>query len=577
MAKSTKSDSIRTVTYRNVPAFVKRLRPVIAFPIILAAFIYGCSTGRHGVQESPTPDSLNVSEAGKSSPVDSAEFNRLFTTAALRAMQGDYSGSIRYYSAALRAIPDHSPSLEGIARSYAGLEHYDSALVFARRAVANGQPDLEAHRLLAELWVQNGEFDSSSVEYEYIVAREPDDLQARFMIGRTWERRRPYRSIRHYEYIRDNLAEDFNTLVGLYQVYSEQGNYQKAAASLRSLIRQSPEDPNLHDLHCGIWIDAGRYDSAKQALKLAELYLHNPDLLEKFLEPELTMAELRLRTSYIADSNLQLFSGMLVRLAVRHMQGFPRATYQAGMVALRLHMDSSADSLLSRAFSSTELSDIAWTEAARLYLNQHAPERMLNTLAGSSTQFGDRAEVNFLLAQAYRMTDQPDSSTLYLKRAIQVDPEYGEALQQLARIHVDRDELGEAVAGFEQAISADPYNPNLLDEYATTLAESGTLLDKAEELADRALGIEPENELFLTTRGRIALLQQDYETAVEYLQRAVNAGGATSARLELLGDARRAVGDETRALDAYNQAINVAGDEPERRLRLQQKINENGL
>ena len=580
MAKSTKSDSIRTVTDRNVLAFVKHLHPGISFLFFAAAFLSGCSTHRHAVRETAPPsDTVLVQKTEKNSPIDSAEFNRIFTTGALRAMQGDYAGAIRYYSAALRAVPDHSPSFEGLARSYAGLERYDSALVFARLAVTNGHPDLEAHRLLAELWVQNGEFDSGAVQYEYIVAREPDDLQARFMIGRTWERRRPQRSIRHYEYIRDNLAEDFNTLVGLYQVHSEQGNYRGAASALQSLIGQNPEDPNLHDLHCGIWIDAGQYDSATQALELAELYLHRPELLEQFLEPELTMAELRLRTAYVLDSNLQRFAGMLVQLAVRHMQQFPRSTYQAGMVALRLEIDSSADLLLERAFISDNLSDIAWTEAARLYLKRHAPERMLKILATSGGRFGeDRAEVNFLLAQAYRMTGHADSSALYLERAVQVDPEYGEALQQLARMYVRKDELGQAVAGFEQAVSADPYNPELLDEYATTLAESGTLLDKAEELAERALGIEPENELFLTTRGRIALLQQDYQAAVEYLQQAVNAGGATAERLELLGDARQAVGDEGRALDAYRQALNVAGgDEQERRLRLQQKINEHEL
>lgn len=389
------------------------------------------------------------------------------------------------------------------------------------------------------------------------------------MVARTWERRDPAKAILNYKYIRNNITEDFNTLVGLYQVYSEKGSYAQAAFALQALIAQNPNDPNLHDLHCGVWIDAEEYDSANAALQLAAIYLYTPELLAAFIEPELTMTELRLRTSYTVEDGLKRFARSLVQLAVHQMADYARPTYQAGMVALRLGVDSNADILLDRAFQSDELSAIAWTEAARTYLEQGLAERMLQTLAASAGRYTERAEVSLRMAQAFKTLGMLDSTRTYLEQAIHIDPEYGEAWLHLAALQAREKELGPSIASYEQALSADPYNPELLNEYARTLAEAGTLLDKSLKLIERALRIEPENERYLTTRGWIAYLQNDYDTAVKYLQQAVEIGGATAELLELLGDARHATADDQNAATAYNQALNLVGNDAERKLRLQ--------
>ena len=134
-------------------------------------------------------------------------------------------------------------------------------------------------------------------------------------------------------------------------------------------------------------------------------------------------------------------------------------------------------------------------------------------------------------------------------------------------------ENGAGIASYENAVGADPYNPETLNDYAVTLLRLGVHREKAKAMAERALRIEPENERYLTTRGRIAYLEKDYDAAVEYLQRAVNAGGANSERLELLGDAQRAKGMDDKARETYAQALRVVGKDYETEHRLQQKIN----
>lgn len=491
-------------------------------------------------------------------------------------MQGDWEGSLRSYAAVLRTEPDHGPTLEAIARCWAEREVYDSALHYGRRAAAAAPDDLETRRLLAELWIKAGTFDSAAAEYEHVLEHRPNDLQARYSIARTWERRDPARAMRHYAYIRDNIAEDFNTLFSLYELQARRRDYDGAAATLRLLLAHHPDAAVFYEMLCGVWTDAGRYDSAVAVLAEADLNVEDDAQLDEAIGAMLQLTELRLRGLETGPDGFQRFADSLVGLTARRLPGFPRSTYQAGMIALRRGSESLGDSLLHRAFRSDELTAIAWTEAAALYLKRSSPQRLLSVLGPSAVRYEQRAEVCYRMGTAWREIGNRDSAIRYLRRALEVDPAFGNAWWELARLQIDAGQTGPAIASFEEALSADPYNPELLNDYAVTLARLAVLLKKGVELADRALGIEPENEAFLTTRGWIAYLERDYETAVEYLRRAVDAGGATAERLELLGDACRADGDEHQALDAYTRALRVNGEDREREIRLQQKLNGKG-
>lgn len=505
------------------------------------------------------------------------DIDRYFTQGTLRTLGGDYYGGIRYYMAVLRSVPEHSPSLEAIARNWHALEEHDSALLYAQRAVNADTNDIESRRLLAELWMEAGAFDGAAAEYEQIIRQRPGDIQARYIVARTWERRDPMRALGHYLYIRDNLAEDFNSLVGLYEIYASQSNYMQAAATIRLLLSHYPDDPTLHEMLCGVWTDAGQYDSALGALKQADIYLADDTQLEPFLEAMLTLTDLRLHGVNTPAEDLQRFADSLVRVTARRLPDYPRHIYRAGMIALRLGNDSEGDRLLERAFQSEGLTAIAWTEAAILYMERSAPERLIAVLGPSAPRYNERAEVSYRIALAFEEVNRKDSAVFFLRRALESDADYGDAWSELARIQIADGHNGEGIASFENAVNADPYNVETLNDYSVTLARLGVHLEKAKMMADRALLIEPENEQYLTTRGWIAYLEKDYDAAVKYLQRAVNVGGATADRLELLGDAYLAEGEKQKGRDAYERALRVAGENNEQKLRIEQKRNADGL
>ena len=544
-------------------------------PVGLLLLLTACSPGRETVATGSVVESRGETEERptEEQSVSSASIHRWFVEGSLAAMRSDYEEAIGWYDAILRENPDHAPTLAALARCYDALSLSDSARDYAYRTLRVDRKDVPSLRLLADLLTAEGEFDSAAALYEEVVRLKPDDLQARFMIARTWDHRNPSLAITHYKYIRDNIAEDYLALSNLYQMQSLERRAAEGAGTLRLLIAHNPGEGELHDLHCNLWIEAGEYDSAIKGLELAGLYLEEPAEREEFLLAQLQLADLRLR-SYVPENDpIQRFIKALVGMAALECEG-TRCRYLSGMVALRGGEEEIADSLLKRISISGNLQAFEWIEAAELYRRKNEQERMLSVMGEGAGRYEEYPEVLFELGCALLKTGSRDSGRTLLDRAVGVDPTLEEAWKVLAEDYVATGHIPQGVGAYERAVEAAPYDPELLNDYARLLADAKIHMEKGTALIDRALEMEPENERFLTTRGLLDYRQSDYLSAASYLRKAVDAGGATAERFELLGDAMFALGEREEARKAWEEGLRLDNGTSQRTERLHRKLND---
>jgi tetratricopeptide (TPR) repeat protein len=82
-------------------------------------------------------------------------------------------------------------------------------------------------------------------------------------------------------------------------------------------------------------------------------------------------------------------------------------------------------------------------------------------------------------------------------------------------------------------------------------------LDRALEMAKRALEMEPENENFLDTVGWIYFKLEDYDRALQYIRRSVAIGGASADVIGHLADVQKARGDIAAARENYQRALRI--------------------
>ena len=125
---------------------------------------------------------------------------------------------------------------------------------------------------------------------------------------------------------------------------------------------------------------------------------------------------------------------------------------------------------------------------------------------------------------------------------------------------------------FDKYLAKDSTNSYLMNNYAYYLVQRNISLDKALQLSRKSIEIEPFNSSFLDTYARILFYMQDYDKALNYIQRAYKYGGNKNAViLEHYGDILNKKGNNAEAVDRWKDAYKLNKSD-----RVLKKINEAG-
>jgi tetratricopeptide (TPR) repeat protein len=180
----------------------------------------------------------------------------------------------------------------------------------------------------------------------------------------------------------------------------------------------------------------------------------------------------------------------------------------------------------------------AWDEAAtlaRAVLERVGPEaNALMVLAGVATHAADLPQAIELyeraralmprhihvlvnLAAAYRAVGRTREACDTLREALQVDPQFAIAHNNLGNVLTDLGEREEARRSFERASALEPQYPDPLASLAR-MAEEEHRLEEAQGLAERALRLAPQNDLARLTCARVCLRRGNASEAVRLLE-----------------------------------------------------------
>jgi tetratricopeptide (TPR) repeat protein len=252
--------------------------------------------------------------------------------------------------------------------------------------------------------------------------------------------------------------------------------------------------------------------------------------------------------------------------------------------------------------SPLDLADPANAAALRALLEQLAAlgehEKAAARLAAALEAHPDEAVFHELRAHSLRAAGQPTPRVREaFERAVELDAEHARALAGLADLAAEAGERETALALYDRAAEADPDDPGFsyaaiqllppipegeeeqqrledlirqhphhaggANDLARILAARGRDLDRALELAQRAVRFQGPPEA-LETLGWIRLLRGEPELAVEVLTGALELRPEAATARYRLGLALAAQGDEAGARKAFTEALTTGAlSEPE--------------
>jgi tetratricopeptide (TPR) repeat protein len=126
----------------------------------------------------------------------------------------------------------------------------------------------------------------------------------------------------------------------------------------------------------------------------------------------------------------------------------------------------------------------------------------------------------FSLGSWYKLNNNPDEAIKQFSKAIDLDPQFGEAINQIAYQYLKKGEFAKALDNFRRYAALYPDDANPHDSMGDLLWQMGKL-DEAIAEFKKALGIKPD---FHVSAGKIAYiycLKEDYSEADKWISRAI--------------------------------------------------------
>jgi Tfp pilus assembly protein PilF len=132
----------------------------------------------------------------------------------------------------------------------------------------------------------------------------------------------------------------------------------------------------------------------------------------------------------------------------------------------------------------------------------------------------------------------------------------------LGDVSFELKEFARSDSAYEAALEIDPNNATVLNNYAYYLSERNADLEKAERMSKKSNLLVDDNSAFLDTYAWIMYKMKNFKEALKWIEQAMALPDAQN-RAELLehyGDILFKLGDEDKAAEKWQKALEAGGD-----------------
>jgi tetratricopeptide (TPR) repeat protein len=488
------------------------------------ALFCAVSLGSALFAQTPQSQPPATQPAGKETDKASAYYNfamgRLYAQmASSEGNKNDYiNKAIQHYREALRLDPNADIIFEELTDLYIQTNRLADAVTQAEDILKQNPDNLDARRMLGRIYTrmipenQPGRIDERYVrraieQFEMVTKKEPKDADSWVMLGRLYQvSNKSPEAEKAFNNALEAEPDNEEALAGLAKLYSDLGDSQKAAEKLKAIADKSPNERTLAAL-------AQQYEDLNQFKEAADVLKRLQDIVPN--NPKITAALARdLMFSDQFDEALQLFQG----LAQADPKDWQTQLYLAEIYGAK-HDSVNARAALNKAKElNGENLEIRYQEVKLLESEQKTDEAIATlksildeTKRRTYSEAEARGRARFLEEYGIllRTSEKYDQAVDAFQQLSALGGDYTvRGTIQVIDTHRQKKDYATALREVQAALKKFPDDRALKAEQATILAESGKVEEGAAILR-AMLGGERDRETHLA-------LAQLYERAKKY-------------------------------------------------------------
>lgn len=560
-----------------------------AFILIMGIVpVYAKKTDKKGKdsKQSQVVSSVNLSEN------DRRKFDYYYYEAINAKVLAEYNTFYDYLDYCFQLDSTNSAVLFELGNFYNSLEQKDKALDFYRNAVKYDRKNFTYKTSLASSYLELQQYTEAIDIYEELVSENPDKADLYLYLAESYRADGNFlKSIETLDRVEKIVGLNEKLSMQKFQLYSALDNKKRAYAEFEKYIEKYPRDIKYYVLLGNIYMGDNKMQEAQVILSKAKaIDPDDPYLIaamagyyEKMnqkqdAERELNIAllspkldidtKLNILGQYIGTLQLnngdtQRANALLDTLIVEHPQE-PKLNFMYGNL-LMLQKKNDEAIFHFRVFAESNPSNpVGWEQLLRAIPSDSTDLSIKICKEAISYNPDEILFYYYLGIGQYQKKENNEALDTFKTGVSKADKDDSPALVSefygmIGSLFYEEKQSDSAFVAFQKALSYNPNNLGVLNNYSYYLSLEKKDLNKAESMSKITITAEPTNPTFLDTYGWILFEQGDYVSSRIYLQNAVRYSEEKESEvsaevLEHYGDVLFKLGEETEALEYWKKA-----------------------
>ncbi|MFA6873152.1 MAG: tetratricopeptide repeat protein [Bacteroidaceae bacterium] len=550
------------------------------------------------------PQFALIAQAEQKDSVNAEKFNYFFLESERLKEKGDLVGSFEMLRYCEQLDPSSAVVKSSIAPFYLSMG-LDSLSMLIQRQAVEFAPDNYWYAIqLSNLYKSQKNYAAAIGVLEKVVKRFPEKDDAQYELLELYPQIGNYKNaIQLLDTIELRLGKSEELSMRKVQLYLIDGKDTEAFREAKSLVKAFPDEPRYRCLLGDLYMTQERYNEALKVFQ--EVLKQDPGNEQAMLSMIDYYESQQDTTNYRKQLRNTLFSPyvsnetkvVLMRQIATKTERSPIDSTHVVAFFKELTQNEKEDVSLPLLYAQylvtnghneasipvlEQVIEIDPTNVpARLELLSEAvklnnPQRIVDICKPALEATPQVVEFYYYLAAGYAQQNKNQLAIDALKGALahtdeNTKPEQISSFYALLGdlYHEEQDPVF-SYAAYDSALVYQPLNAGALNNYAYYLSLENKQLTKAEQMSKKTVDIEPNNETYLDTYAWILYMQNRYDDARIYMDRALqNGGDKNPIELDHAGDIYMKLKLNKQAIDFWTRAIELKIENPE---KLEKKI-----
>lgn len=383
--------------------------------------------------------------------------------------EGRYPEAIEIYRGVLALAPRNEPAEIGIAEAYRGVHNYEEARSILQMARREHPKSVAVLSAVGSLEIEAESFDAAIEALRAAVALAADDVRLRNLLGSAQlSKGDSAAALVEFEKVLAREPENQLAHFSRAHIFADTDQNEKALADAEKVLAAKPEYLPGRALLAKILVRLKQCERATEVLRPAM----NPPALDT---PSLFL----LANAYECAGKRELAAGVREEFAAASQADRKRAEDEAQSKHLveqanelaRQNKFPEALELLQQALEKNPRNGFAYSQQAKIYFSMHDAQKASEAIGKALAIQPFQPDFLYVSGVIAAQAGKQEEALAAFEKVTQVNPKEADAYFEIGRIWLQRKERVKALAAFRKAAELDPGDA----DYKRAVAEASAL------------------------------------------------------------------------------------------------------